>query len=182
MRAALSSMIAAFWILASPYTYGQTPEDTIWVGNIELVLGMQEDGLVRKFAEQYRLQKMGEGKTGFNSWILTSKTGPPYRLYANVSFEEGRLTFRGLDGDMEVLDYSGNRHEIYGLTRATSRWDQYNHSFDKAVGAYLQSVRAENAPPVPGISGLRELQFEAALKRSIRLLRPVNLQDELPLD
>ena len=92
MRAALSSMIAAFWILATPYTYGQTPEDTIWVGNIELVLGMQEDALVRKFAEQYRLQKMEEGKIGFNSWVLTSKTGPPYRLYANVSFEEGRLS------------------------------------------------------------------------------------------
>jgi len=99
-----------------------------------------------------------------------------------LSFEHGRLTFRGLDGDMEVLDYSGVRHETFSLTRVTSRWDQYDRSFEKAVGAYLDSVRTGSEPPVPGISGLRELQFEAALKRSIRLRRPVNVPDELPID
>ena len=98
-----------------------------------------------------------------------------------LGFEGGRLTFRGLDGDMEVLDYSGHRHETLSLTRQTSRWDQYNRSFDKSVDAYLESVRDGAEPPVPGISGLQELQFEAALKRSIRLGRPVNVQEEFPL-
>ena len=83
---------------------------------------------------------------------------------------------------MEVLDYSSHRHEIFSLTRATSRWDQYNRSFEKSVDAYLDSVRTGAEPPVPGISGLQELQVEAALKRSIRLGRPVNVQEELPLD
>jgi predicted dehydrogenase len=98
------------------------------------------------------------------------------------SFEGGRFTFRGLDGDMEILDYRGNRHELYGLTRGTSQWDQYNRSFDKAVDAYLKSVRTGTEPPVPGIAGLRELQFEAALKRSIKLRRPVIVPDEFSLN
>ncbi|MCY3718283.1 MAG: Gfo/Idh/MocA family oxidoreductase [Anaerolineaceae bacterium] len=98
------------------------------------------------------------------------------------SFEGGRLTFRGLDGDMEILDYSGARHELLALTREHSSRDQYRLSFDKALDAYLTSVREGGEPPVPGLAGLQELQFEAALKRSIRLGRPVRVQDEFPLD
>ena len=98
------------------------------------------------------------------------------------SFEGGRLTLRSLDGNMEVLDYSGNRHETFSLTRGTSQWDQYRQSFHKSLDAYLQSLRSGITPPVPGSAGLQELQFEAALKRSIRLRRPVNLQDEFPMD
>ena len=98
------------------------------------------------------------------------------------SYEGGRLTFRGLDGDMELLDYRGVRHEIFSLTRDQSRWDQYRSSFGKALDAYLASVRSGSEPPVPGLAGLQELQFEAALKRSIRLRRPVSVQDEFPLD
>jgi predicted dehydrogenase len=96
-------------------------------------------------------------------------------------FEAGRFTFRGLDGDMEFLDYSTNLHEHYGLTRWTSQWDQYNQSFEKATGAYLDSIRAGVEPPVPGLAGLQELQFEAALKRSIRLGKPVRVQEAFPL-
>ncbi len=74
------------------------------------------------------------------------------------------------------------RHELLALTRDTSRWDQYRLSFDKALDAYLTSVREGGEPPVPGLAGLQELQFEAALKRSIRLGRPVQVQDEFRLD
>ena len=98
------------------------------------------------------------------------------------SFEGGRLTMRDLDGDMEVLDYRGKRHESFSLTRNNSSRDQYSRSFDKALDAYLKSVRAGSEAPVPGRAGLQELQFEAALKRSIRLRRPVQVQDEFPLD
>jgi myo-inositol 2-dehydrogenase / D-chiro-inositol 1-dehydrogenase len=96
-------------------------------------------------------------------------------------FEEGRLTFRGLDGDLELLDYRGNRHELFSLTRQTSQWDQYSRSFEEAIGAYLAAIRANAEPPVPGLAGLQELQFEAALQRSIRLRRPVDVQTEFPL-
>jgi len=92
-------------------------------------------------------------------------------------FQAGRFTFRGLDGDMELLDYSTKHHELYTLTRATSQWDQYNRSFQKSVGAYLDSVRAGAPPPVPG-----ELQFEAALKRSIREGKPVRVQEAFGLE
>ena len=34
------------------------------------------------------------------------------------------------------------------------------------------------APPVPGMAGLQELQFEAALKRSIAQGRPVDVARE----
>jgi predicted dehydrogenase len=98
------------------------------------------------------------------------------------SFEGGRFTFRGLDGDMEFLDYRSNRHELYSLTRQTSQWDQYGHSFEASLGAYLDAIRAGGEPPVPGQAGLLELQFEAALRRSIRLGRPVDVQAEFPLD
>ena len=103
-------------------------------------------------------------------------------LELSFCYEGGRVSFRGLDGDMEILDYSGVHHETFYLSRDTSRWDQYNRSFDKAVAAYLDAVRAGAEPPVPGIAGLQELQFEAALKRSITTRRPVAVQDEFPLD
>jgi hypothetical protein len=34
---------------------------------------------------------------------------------------------------------------------------------------------------VPGLAGLEELQFEAALRRSIAEGRPVEVQEEFPL-
>jgi predicted dehydrogenase len=122
-----------------------------------------------------------DGATG--TILGTAGTSFAFPLYELLfSFEGGRLTLRNLDGDMEVLDYSGKRHEGFSLTRGTSQWDQYRQSFHQSLEAYLQSVRAGSAPPVPGIAGLQELQFEAALKRSIRLGRPVRPQDEFPLD
>ena len=120
------------------------------------------------------------GATG----TIIGTTGPSFAfpLYELLfSFERGRLTLRNLDGDTEVLDYHGNHHETFGLTRNTSQWDQYRRSFEKSLDAYLQSVRAGAEPPVPGIAGLQELQFEAALKRSIRLRRPVDVQGEFAL-
>ena len=97
------------------------------------------------------------------------------------TFEGGRLRMRGLDGELEVFDYSGNCGETYGITRNTSRWDWYKASFEKSITAYLDSVQGGTPPPIPGEWGLRELQVEAAMRRSIRECRPVVLNDELPL-
>jgi predicted dehydrogenase len=99
-----------------------------------------------------------------------------------VAFEGGRIHLRGLDQDMEVLDYSGDGHETFIPSRETSRWDKYNWSFDKSVRAYLESVRNEAPPPVPGVAGLLELQFEASLKLSIAEDRPVVPEEEFPID
>lgn len=97
------------------------------------------------------------------------------------SFERGRLHLRDLDGDLEILDAGNKYHEVRSLVRDTSRWDQYRVSFEKSLQAYLDSLRANGPPPVPGMAGLRELQVEAAWRRSIAQRRPVRLQEEFAL-
>ena len=94
------------------------------------------------------------------------------------NLERGRIRMQDLDGDMEVMDTHSMEVERYHITSARSRWDQYNSSFVKSVKAYLETVRNNQAPPVPGRFGLLELQVEAGLKRSISEARPVRLADE----
>jgi len=105
---------------------------------------------------------------------------PLYEL--TFTFENGRLHLRDLDGTLELLDGSTRLHESHQIVRDNSRWDQYKSSFDKAVGAYLTTLRNGTPPPIPAIEGLRELQVEAAIKRSIAQGRPVMVQDEFPLE
>ncbi|NJN83574.1 MAG: hypothetical protein HC802_15690 [Caldilineaceae bacterium] len=104
---------------------------------------------------------------------------PLYEL--TFAYEQGRLSMRDLDGDMEVIDYRSGRHERFALARDGSRWDQYRASFGKAISAYLQSIREGSPPPVPCLAGVYELQFEAGIKRSIAVGRPIILGDLFPL-
>jgi predicted dehydrogenase len=104
---------------------------------------------------------------------------PLYEL--TFAFEHGRIHMRDLDGDMEILDYRSGRHQVHALPRDVSRWDQYRASFGKAIDAYLQSVRTGTPPPVAGMAGLRELQFEAGIRRSIAQGIPVDLDSLFPL-
>jgi predicted dehydrogenase len=116
---------------------------------------------------------------------LIGTTGIPFDmpLYElTVAFERGRFSTRDLDGDLEFLDYEAKRHEVHALTRNVSRWDQYQASFGKALAAYLDSVRQAAPPPVPGLAGLRELQMEAAIRRSIAQGRPVRVAEEFPVE
>ncbi len=100
----------------------------------------------------------------------------------SIAFERGRLHMRDLDGDLELLHYGTGQHEIYQVSRDTSRWDHYNASFAHSLAAYLESIRAGGPPPIPGLAGLQELQFEAGLRRSAAQGRPVTLGQEFPLD
>lgn len=104
---------------------------------------------------------------------------PLYEL--TLAFERGRITMRDLDGDLELIDYANERHITHALSRNVSRWDQYRASFGKAINAYLATVREGAPPPVPGLAGLQELQFEAALKRSIAQGIPIHLADTFPI-
>lgn len=104
---------------------------------------------------------------------------PLYEL--TFAYEHGRIHMRDLDGEMEVIDYRTGRHEVHALPWDISRWDQYRASFGKAIDAYLDSVRLGVSPPVPGMAGLRELQFEAGIKRSIARAAPVVLEEAFPL-
>ncbi|AHF91281.1 dehydrogenase [Opitutaceae bacterium TAV5] len=98
-----------------------------------------------------------------------------------LTYEGGRLHMRDIDGDIEILDGSTRTHERISMVRDTSRWQHYTTSFHKALTAYLDAVRAGKPAPVSEIDGLRELQFEAALRRSIAEKRPVQIAQEFPL-
>jgi predicted dehydrogenase len=104
---------------------------------------------------------------------------PLYEL--TLAFSNGRIHMRDLDGDLEFIDYCTRRHELHALPRDVSRWDQYRASFGKSVDAYLASIRAGTPPPVPGLAGVQELQFEAGIKRSLAEKRPIYLAEELAL-
>jgi predicted dehydrogenase len=137
-----------------------------------------EDGEATDVAASFLL---GEHATG--TLLGTSGMNWNFPLFElTVNFAGGRIHFRDLDQDMEVLDYHDNVHELFSPVRHESRWTKYNESFDKSVDAYLASIRSGTLPPVPGISGLRELQFEAGIKKSIAERRPVILSEEFPTD
>ena len=124
---------------------------------------------------------IGDHATG----VLLGTSGVSWNLplfELTINFENGRIHFRDLDQDMEVLDYRQNVHELFSQSRDESRWAKYNQSFEKSVDAYLDSVREGAPPPVPGIAGLLELQFEASLKKSIAERRPVLPLEEFPID
>jgi len=105
---------------------------------------------------------------------------PLYEL--TFAFEHGRLSMRDLDGEMEVINYRTGRHERHNLTFDISRWDQYRASFGKAINAYLDSVRDGAPPPIPGLAGLQELQFEAGIKRAIASGATVVLEEAFGLE
>jgi predicted dehydrogenase len=114
--------------------------------------------------------------------IGTAGTAWQYPLFElSLAFEGGRIHMRDLDGELEVLDTNRRQHEHIVEVRDSSRWQSYGASFEKAVGAYLDSVLRNDDPPVPGRAGLQELQTEAAIRRSIREGRPVRVQEEFPL-
>lgn len=128
-------------------------------------------------AAAFRLEN---GATG--TILGTSGANFAFSLYElHLCFENGLLHFSDLDGPLDVYDSRSRYRESHNLVGNHSRWDQYQDSFQKSLAAYLDSIRRNDPPPVPGLAGLQELQFEAALRRSITLKRPVNVQEEFPL-
>ena len=125
--------------------------------------------------------RLMNGATG--TILGTSATNFSFSLYEmHLSFEKGILHFSDLDGPLDVLDPTGRYREAHTLIGNHSRWDQYQSSFQKSLAAYLESLREETSPPVPGLAGLEELQFEVALRRSVIQQRPVDVQAEFPID
>lgn len=120
---------------------------------------------------------------GTGTILGTNGTNFDFPLYHVVlNFEGGIVRFNDLDGPMDIFDNASRYAETHTLIGNHSRWDQYKSSFEKSVAAYLASIRSGESPPVPGIAGLEELQFEVALRRSVAEGRPVNVQEEFPLD
>jgi len=96
-------------------------------------------------------------------------------------FERGRIRIQDLDGPLDIISGDGAQIERIAPGADYSRWASYDRSFQRSLAAYLASLRAGTEPPVAGIDGLRELQFEAALKRSLAQGRVVHVQKEFPL-
>ena len=80
------------------------------------------------------------------------------------------------------MDTTSSTSETLRLSPDKSRWGQYDASFAASINAYLESIRLKQAPPIPGLAGLKELQVEAALRRSIAEKRPVILGQDFPLN
>ncbi len=98
-----------------------------------------------------------------------------------VSFENGRVSMRDLDGTLEILDRNQRLHETRTIVRDEARWTQYTQSFAKSLTAYLTAISADQQPPVTGMDGLRELQFEAAMRRSAATGQAVKLAQAFPM-
>lgn len=100
----------------------------------------------------------------------------------SVIYERGRIRLSDLDGAVVVHDSAAHRTESSAPSRDTSRWDAYAASFAAAIDAYLSSLRADADPPVPARDGLVQLQFEAAVRRSVAEGRTIALAVDLPID
>jgi predicted dehydrogenase len=96
-------------------------------------------------------------------------------------FERGRIRIQDLDGPLDVISGEGAQIERIAPGADYNRWASYDRSFQRSLAAYLESLRAGAEPPVAGIDGLRELQFEASLRRSLAQGRVVSVQKEFPL-
>ena len=122
-------------------------------------------------------------ENGASGTILGSSGGKfDFSLYEmHFNFENGCLHFSDLDGPLEVYDNSRRYREAHTLIGNYSRWAQYASSFEKSLAAYLESIEKGAPPPIPGTAGLEELQFEAALRRSIAQGRPVDVQSEFKI-
>lgn len=97
-------------------------------------------------------------------------------------YERGRIRLRDLDGDLDIMDTALGTNEVMRLPPDMTRWGQYAASFATSINAYLESVRLDQAPPVPGLAGLKELQIEAALRRSVSDKRPITLDNDFPIN
>ncbi len=100
---------------------------------------------------------------------------PLYHVVLN--FEKGTVTFADLDSELKVYDAGTDYCESFRLIPDLARWAKYNASFAASLAAYLESIDNNAPPPVSGKDGLRELQFEAALRRSAAGRRPVELKE-----
>lgn len=123
-------------------------------------------------------------ENGASGTILgTSASKFDFSLYEmHLHFENGSLHFSDLDGPLHIFDKKQRYSETRSLIGNYSRWAQYAASFEKSLAAYLESIEKRAPPPIPGAAGLEELQFEAALRRSIAQCRPVDVQGEFPVE
>ncbi len=140
-------------------------------GKVKTVTALGEKKENADLAGAFTLENGGTGTI-----LGTSATNFAMSLYyVTLNFEKAIVTFEDLDSEMSVYETGKEYRETYRLLGQSSRWNQYHASFAKAVEAYLDAIDKGQTPPVTGADGLRELQFEAALRRSAARGCPVEI-------
>lgn len=99
-----------------------------------------------------------------------------------VYFEGGHIEVRDLDVAADTYVTSFDTHDRIERDRRLDRWPRYAASFRASLSAYLDAVRRGESAPVGVAAGLRELQFEAAVARSVSAGRAVDLELEFGLE
>lgn len=102
--------------------------------------------------------------------------------HVTLNFERASVTFADLDSELKIYSNDSDYCESYHLISDKSRWLKYNNSFASSLAAYFDTIGKDLPPPVTGVDGLRELQFEAALRRSAATGKKVVITAELPIN
>jgi predicted dehydrogenase len=124
---------------------------------------------------------MQSGAVG--SIVGSSSASSRLPLYhVTMNFEHGTVHFTDLDAQLTLYREGAGFSESFAIMPDKSRWSQYDASFERSLEAYFLALRKEEAPPVTGLAGLAELQFEAALRRSSTTGKSVDLEAEFPLE
>jgi hypothetical protein len=66
----------------------QSPKDSIYLGSERLALGMPKDPVITNLSAIYDVRPVGEGKA---SWLVSTKSGPPFTYLGDVVFKDGKL-------------------------------------------------------------------------------------------
>jgi len=112
----------------------------------------------------------------------TSATSLAHPLYdLTFHYERGSIRLVDLDGPLELITGDEGLTERFNLGYPSSRGPLYDRSFQRSLAAYLETLRAGTPPPIPGLAGLQELQFEAAIRRSIAEGRAVDMKKEFAI-
>lgn len=115
---------------------------------------------------------------GVGTIVGTSSSSFQLPVYhVTLNFEHGTIQYADLDAKLTLYAEDTHYSESFTLSADKSRWGQYNASFEHSLEAYFQALRNEETPPVTGLDGLAELQFEAALRRSAATQRPYSPGD-----
>jgi hypothetical protein len=138
-------------LLICPIAKGQPLRETIWLGDVELGLGMPRDVVVAKLAESYQLNK-----TEADSFWVVSKDGPPHTVVGNVGFKNGKLS--------AVLKYWGPEDQQKGLEFANSLYAAIASLSKNAQESCSVNVGETNEPQVE-----RKSAFITCGQRYIRM-------------
>ena len=90
--------------------------DSIEIGGVALRLGLAQDLVIRGLSESYNLHQIDSADA---SWVVETKTGPPFTAVANVAFVGGQLAsvYKFLTVGSEPRADSGFAGTLYGAVR-----------------------------------------------------------------